>query len=41
MRIARLGEFEKERAAVIVSDTEAVFVDDVIGKQLNCIFTHA
>ena len=31
MRIARLGEFEKERAAVIVSDTEAVFVDDVIG----------
>jgi 2-keto-4-pentenoate hydratase/2-oxohepta-3-ene-1,7-dioic acid hydratase in catechol pathway len=30
MRIARLGEFEKERAAVIVSDTEAVFVDDVI-----------
>ncbi|CAB4785972.1 unannotated protein [freshwater metagenome] len=31
MRIARLGEFEKERAAVIISDTEAVFVDDVIG----------
>lgn len=31
MRIARLGEFEKERAAVIVSDSEAVFVDDVIG----------
>lgn len=31
MRIARLGEFEKERAAVIVSDLEAVFVDDVIG----------
>ncbi len=31
MRIARLGEFEKERAAVIVSDTEAVYVDDVIG----------
>lgn len=31
MRIARLGEFEKERPAVVVSDTEAVFVDDVIG----------
>ena len=31
MRKARLGEFEKERAAVIVSDTEAVYVDDVIG----------
>jgi 2-keto-4-pentenoate hydratase/2-oxohepta-3-ene-1,7-dioic acid hydratase in catechol pathway len=31
MRIARLGEFEKERAAVIVSDSEAIFVDDVIG----------
>lgn len=31
MRIARLGEFERERAAVIVSDLEAVFVDDVIG----------
>jgi 2-keto-4-pentenoate hydratase/2-oxohepta-3-ene-1,7-dioic acid hydratase in catechol pathway len=31
MRLARLGEFEKERAAVIVSDTEAVFVDDVVG----------
>lgn len=31
MRIGRLGEFGKERAAVIVSDTEAVFVDDVIG----------
>ncbi|TRZ84685.1 MAG: FAA hydrolase family protein [Streptomycetaceae bacterium] len=31
MKLARLGEFEKERAAVIVSDTEAVFVDDVVG----------
>ena len=31
MRIARLGEFEKERAAVIISDFEAIFVDDVIG----------
>lgn len=31
MRIGRLGEFGKERAAVIVSDTEAVFVDDVVG----------
>jgi 2-keto-4-pentenoate hydratase/2-oxohepta-3-ene-1,7-dioic acid hydratase in catechol pathway len=30
MRIARLGEFESEKPAVIVSDTEAVFVDDVI-----------
>ncbi len=31
MRIGRLGEFGKERAAVIVSETEAVFVDDVVG----------
>ncbi len=31
MRVGRLGEFGKERAAVIVSDTEAVFVDDVVG----------
>lgn len=31
MRLGRLGEFGKERAAVIVSDTEAVFVDDVVG----------
>lgn len=31
MRIGRLGEFGKERAAVIVSDTQAVFVDDVVG----------
>lgn len=31
MRIGRLGEFGKERAVVIVSDTEAVFVDDVVG----------
>lgn len=30
MRIARLGAFESEKPAVIVSDTEAVFVDDVI-----------
>jgi 2-keto-4-pentenoate hydratase/2-oxohepta-3-ene-1,7-dioic acid hydratase in catechol pathway len=30
MRIARLGGFEKERAAVVVNDVEAVFVDDVI-----------
>ena len=30
MRIARLGEFEREKPAVIVSETEAVFVDDVI-----------
>ena len=30
MKIARLGEFGKEKPAVIVSDSEAVFVDDVI-----------
>jgi 2-keto-4-pentenoate hydratase/2-oxohepta-3-ene-1,7-dioic acid hydratase in catechol pathway len=30
MRIARLGAFESEKPAVIISDTEAVFVDDVI-----------
>jgi len=30
MRIARLGEFNREKPAVIVSDTEAVFIDDVI-----------
>lgn len=30
MRIARLGAYESEKPAVIVSDTEAVFVDDVI-----------
>ncbi|MFM9015023.1 MAG: fumarylacetoacetate hydrolase family protein [Candidatus Nanopelagicus sp.] len=30
MRIARLGQFNQEKPAVIVSDTEAVFVDDVI-----------
>ena len=30
MRIARLGAFEAERPAVIVSDQEAVFVDDLI-----------
>ncbi|MEI8067201.1 MAG: fumarylacetoacetate hydrolase family protein [Actinomycetes bacterium] len=30
MRIARLGAFEAERPAVIVSDLEAVFVDDLI-----------
>ncbi len=30
MRIARLGAFESEKPAVIVSDSEAVFVDDVI-----------
>ena len=31
MRLARLGTFEKERAAVVISDRQAVFVDDVIG----------
>ena len=30
MRIARLGEFEKERPAVIINETDAVFVDSVI-----------
>jgi 2-keto-4-pentenoate hydratase/2-oxohepta-3-ene-1,7-dioic acid hydratase in catechol pathway len=30
MRIARLGAFESEKPAVIVSDTEAVFVDDIV-----------
>ncbi|MEN9736437.1 MAG: hypothetical protein RL129_1148 [Actinomycetota bacterium] len=30
MKIARLGEFGKEKPAVIVSESEAVFVDDVI-----------
>ena len=30
MRIARLGEVNQEKPAVLISDTEAVFVDDVI-----------
>ena len=30
MRIARLGELNKEKPAVVISDTEAVFVDDLI-----------
>jgi len=30
MKIARLGEFGREKPAVVVSDTQAVFVDDVI-----------
>jgi hypothetical protein len=30
MRIARLGQLNKEKPAVIISDTEAVFVDDLI-----------
>ena len=30
MRIARLGPINQEKPAVIVSDNEAVFVDDVI-----------
>ena len=30
MRITRLGEFNKEKPAVLVSDTKAVFVDDLI-----------
>jgi len=32
MRIARLGQLYKEKPAVIISDTEAVFVDDLISK---------
>ena len=30
MRIARLGEFNREKPAVVVSETEEVFIDDVI-----------
>ena len=30
MRIARLGQIYKEKPAVLISDTEAVFVDDLI-----------
>ena len=30
MKIARLGEFGKEKPAVVVSETQAVFVEDVI-----------
>ncbi len=30
MRIARLGQLNKEKPAVVISDTEAVFVDDLI-----------
>jgi 2-keto-4-pentenoate hydratase/2-oxohepta-3-ene-1,7-dioic acid hydratase in catechol pathway len=30
MRITRLGELNKEKPAVVISDTEAVFVDDLI-----------
>jgi 2-keto-4-pentenoate hydratase/2-oxohepta-3-ene-1,7-dioic acid hydratase in catechol pathway len=30
MRIARLGAFESEKPAIIISDNEAVFVDDII-----------
>ena len=30
MRIARLGEVNQEKPAVLISDTEAVFVDDLI-----------
>jgi hypothetical protein len=31
MRIARLGDFRKEKPAVIINDHEAVFIDDLIG----------
>ena len=30
MRITRLGQLNQEKPAVLVSDTEAVFVDDLI-----------
>jgi len=30
MRIARLGQIYKEKPAVVVSDTEAIFVDDLV-----------
>ena len=30
MKIARLGKFGSEKPAIVVSDTEAVFVDDVV-----------
>lgn len=30
MKIARLGEFGKEKPAVVISETQAVFVDDLI-----------
>jgi len=30
MRITRLGQLNKEKPAVVVSDTEAIFVDDLI-----------
>ncbi len=31
MKLARLGEFGKERAAVVLNESEAVFVDDLVG----------
>ena len=30
MRITRLGQLNKEKPAVVVSDTEAIFVDDLV-----------
>ncbi|MSW58795.1 MAG: FAA hydrolase family protein, partial [Actinobacteria bacterium] len=30
MRIARLGQINKEKPAVVISDTEAVFVEDLV-----------
>ena len=30
MKLARLGNFGSEKAAIVISDTEAVFVDDVV-----------
>ena len=30
MKLARLGKFGSEKPAIVISDTEAVFVDDVV-----------
>ena len=30
MKLARLGKFGFEKPAIVISDTEAVFVDDVV-----------
>jgi len=30
MKLARLGNFDSEKPAIVISDTEAVFVDDVV-----------
>ena len=42
MRIARLGEFNKEKPAVVLNDTEAVFVDDAqVGRYGYVIRNHS